>query len=293
MFTQQRLKKSVWSSLAIGASGCTINASVIENVRFLAPFVDDIELIVYEYDGVDNYPTLAELAEMAYLAERFNFGYTVHLPSSLSAHPLNQAWQKRALREWRRAVEVLACLNPRAYIWHWESEQLAWQPAADIEAWLEFTEQTAEKFLSGGLLPPKSLCVENLSYDYALIWPIVRRLGLSVCLDVGHIWNSCGNLFPFMSELWPKVGAIHLHGVNSQLGQDHIGLQPENRKNLRLFVSELLDFLPRRSLAEGPLPLTFEVFSPIDWQICWQEFRCSHPLLRICRHPKLAAFGTF
>ena len=64
----------MWSSLAIGASGCTINASVIENVRFLAPFVDDIELIVYEYDGVDNYPTLAELVEMAYLAERFNFG---------------------------------------------------------------------------------------------------------------------------------------------------------------------------------------------------------------------------
>lgn len=287
------LSQSLWSKLAIGADGCTINASIIENVRFLAPFVDDIELIVYEYEGQDNYPTPAELAQMAQLAKRFNFGYTVHLPSSLTAHPLCKAWQERALREWRRAVQILAPLEVRAYIWHWESEQFAWQPASDMAAWLDFTEQTAEKFLRSDLVLPEQLCVENLSYDYALIWPLVQRLGLSVCLDVGHAWKSCSGLFPFMAEVWPKVRAIHLHGFNSQTGEDHIGLQPENRGNLRLFVDQLLDYLAKRDLSQGHLPLTFEVFSPSDWQICWQELWGSHWLWPICPHPKGAAWANF
>lgn len=285
------LTRSIWSKLAIGASGCTINASIIDNVRFLAPFVDDIELIVYEYEGGDNYPTSAELAEMADLAEHFNFGYTVHLPSSLTAHPLDKAWQARALREWRRAVEALSCLQPRAYIWHWESEQFARQPASDVGSWLNFTKQTAEKFLDSNLVSPELLCVENLSYDYALIWPLVQQLGLSVCLDVGHAWKNYGDLLPFMSEVWPKVGTIHLHGLNSQSGRDHLGLQPENRSNLHKFIGELLDFLPLRSSSKGPLPLTFEVFSSADWLICWQEFNCVHPFIRTCHHPKLVSWA--
>ena len=284
------LTKSIWSKLSIGASGCTINASIIENVRFLAPFVDDIELIVYEYDGGDNYPTSAELAEMADLAKRFNFGYTVHLPSSLTAHLLDKAWQARALREWRRAVEVLSCLQPRAYIWHWESEQFTRQPATDLEAWLDFTKRTAEQFLASNLVSPELLCVENLSYDYALIWPLVQQLGLSVCLDVGHAWKSYGGLLPFMSEVWPKVGAIHLHGLNSKSGHDHLGLQPENRDNLRQFRNALLNFLPLRSPSKGPLPLTFEVFSPADWLICWQELNRLYPSV-LTYHPKAASFA--
>lgn len=283
--------RSIWPKLAIGASGCTINASIIDNVRFLAPFVDDIELIVYEYDGGDNYPTSAELVEMADLAKRFNFGYTVHLPSSLTAHHLDKAWQARALREWRRAVEVLSCLQPRAYIWHWESEQFSWRPATNLEAWLNFTEQTAEKFLDFNLVSPELLCVENLSYDYALIWPLVQQLGLSVCLDVGHAWKSYGGLLPFMSEVWPKVGAIHLHGLSTKSGHDHLGLQPENRDNLRQFIDELLNFLPLRNCSKGPLPLTFEVFSPTDWLICWQELKCIHHLLHTYQHPKAASFA--
>lgn len=284
---------SIWNSLAIGASSCTINAPIIDNVRFLAPFVDDIELIVYEYASTDNYPNAAELAEMASLAERFNFGYTVHLPSSLFAHPLDKTWQKRALREWRRAVETLACLNPRAYIWHWESEQIAWQPAMNVEAWLDFTEQTVEKFLNSCLLPPELLCVENLSYDYGLIWPLVQQLGLSVCLDVGHAWKNYGDLFPFMTELWPKVSAIHLHGVKDNTGTDHVALQPENRPLLHKFIKKLVDFCTKGYKESRRLPLTFEVFSAPDWQACWQEFTGNQQLLDGHSHPKLAKFAGF
>ena len=284
---------SIWSKLAIGASGCTIDAPIIDNVRLLAPFVDNIELIVYEYAGLDNYPNSAELSEMASLAEEFHFGYTVHLPSSLSAHRLDKPWQERALKEWRRAVQTLSRLQPRAYIWHWESEQIAWQPSANVGAWLDFTEQTAEKFLSYNLLPPESLCVENLSYDYALIWPLVQQLGLGVCLDVGHAWKNYGGLLPFMSKLWPKVGAIHLHGLDNKSGCDHMGLQPENRANLHKFAEELVMFCTKNYKQSHRLPLTFEVFSVPDWQVCWREFVCSHKLLDDNSHPKLAKFTSF
>ncbi|MGM9998690.1 MAG: cobamide remodeling phosphodiesterase CbiR [Candidatus Bruticola sp.] len=291
----------IWQRLAIGASGCTWEASIVDNVRRLAPYVDNIEIIVYEYENLSNYPGPADLREMAELALQFDCSYTVHLPASLSVHPLHKSWQRQALDEWSRAVETLSCLSPRAYVWHWESEILAQRPSADLGNWLEVTEQMAQAFLDTGLLQPDQLCVENLEYDYALILPLIRRLGLSVCLDVGHAWKN-GSFTPkFWNEIKPELGAVHLHGVQSRSGLDHIAIQPENRSNLRAFSTALVNFLHHNSKFGQTdeagrlrkLPLTLEVFSPTDWQRCLNEFCLSHSELAVSYHPKLAAFTGF
>ncbi|MGM9991368.1 MAG: cobamide remodeling phosphodiesterase CbiR [Candidatus Bruticola sp.] len=292
---------SIWQRLAVGASGCTWEAPIIDNVRRLAPYVDNIEIIVYEYDGLSNYPSPSELQEMVDLAERFSCSYTVHLPASLNVHPLHKRWQQQVLNEWRRAAEALSCLNPRAYIWHWESEALSKCPAADLQSWLEVTECMAEAFLNMRLLQPDLLCVENLCYDYTLIWPLINRLGLSVCLDLGHAWKNGSISSNFWSKIWPRLGALHLHGVQKYSGIDHIAIQTDNKTDLSLFSSALVNFLNQKSKFGHAdcwgrirkLPLTFEVFSPNEWYQCLREFCGSHHELALSSHPKLANFIGF
>ncbi len=240
----------------IGAVSCTYNTSLVDNVRRLAPYVDDIELILYEFDKDSNYPGPGEIAELKELAANYDLTYTVHLPSELGPHRVDLEWGRAAIDRWRRTIEASLALEPKAYIWHWEGEQWGWQPSADLERWLTCTLEIAESFLKCHLVASELLCVENLSYDYRLIAPHVEELGLSRCFDVGHAWATRRFSSSYLRECVAQARVFHLHGVSS--GKDHIALQPENGADLHEFVKNLI-------LCQGEPIVTLEVFSWKDW----------------------------
>lgn len=251
--------------LRLGASGFTFEAPMCWNVRRLAPLADDIELILYDTGTESSYPDADESAFLRETAARYGCTYTVHLPSALGAHPLDRAWEAKVLEQWSRSVESCESLNPFAYIWHWESEIFGPRPAEDTARWLEVTARTASAFTERFPELRSRLCVENLSYDFRLAEPLISELRLPVCLDIGHAWRGGWADTPFLERLLPQAKIIHMHGVNTASGQDHIALREENRAG-----SESLFAALRRISESSGLErvLTFEVFSWADWRSC-------------------------
>lgn len=258
--------------LRLGGTSCTVDGDITSNVRLLAPFVDDVELIFYEYEGANNFPDRRSLQTLLELKAEYNLTYTVHLPSRLGAGPLDAAWQKRWLRLWESCIINAQSLDPFAYIWHWDAERFGPRPAADMRKWRLKLSETADAFLNKKLTEPAKLCVENLSFDFEPILPLVLERGLSVCLDMGHWWNNR----PPGDTGWQRCLAyarvVHLHGVKPKERRDHIGLQEENLPQLKLFAEHL-----DKQLADGKeRTLTLEVFSLEDLQSSlklWRQLR--------------------
>ena len=97
------------------------------------------------------------------------------------------------------------------------------------------------------------LAVENLeSYDPDAFLPLLDRLPVSLCLDVGHLLKRSQGPLPFLKAHLERTRVVHLHGCRD--GLDHRGLDalPEG------FLARLLDLLVAH---EDDLVLTLELFS--------------------------------
>jgi hypothetical protein len=74
-------------------------AGYVDNVRHLAPYVDEIQLLFFE-SRAQSLPSRELIRQLADLAETESISYNIHLPSDLFAgHP--------EANERRRAVAVL------------------------------------------------------------------------------------------------------------------------------------------------------------------------------------------
>jgi len=67
----------------IGTTSYIYPDHIIPNVKMLAPYLDEIELLLFE-SNLDNLPTSQEINELALLAEQFDLTYNVHLPIDIS-----------------------------------------------------------------------------------------------------------------------------------------------------------------------------------------------------------------
>ncbi|MBQ7529953.1 sugar phosphate isomerase/epimerase [bacterium] len=248
--------------LLLGATSCTFEGTILQNVCAMAPQVDDIELILYNCQGDNNFLSASEVAKLRQLSQEFNVGYTVHLPSSLGKVDMDERWLNKAVDDWRKGVECTLDLQPRAYIWHWEAERFGLSPAEDLEFWHSRVREAAERFLSYNLVSPKLLCVENLSFAYQFIYDDVRELELSVCLDIGH-WRRFYPEDNLWKELLPKVKVIHLHGVDRINDCDHLAFSKDDKCYWQELAKALRELNDDRELV-----LTFEVFNCEHWQIC-------------------------
>jgi hypothetical protein len=55
--------------LRIGTTSYILADDILPNVRYLAPLVDDIELVLFESEGMSNLPSKQVIEELAALAE--------------------------------------------------------------------------------------------------------------------------------------------------------------------------------------------------------------------------------
>ena len=66
----------------------------IPNVKMLGPYMDEIELLLFESQAVDSIPSNAVIAELGHLGREFDLSYNVHLPTDVSLTDLDPAQQK-------------------------------------------------------------------------------------------------------------------------------------------------------------------------------------------------------
>jgi sugar phosphate isomerase/epimerase len=201
----------------VGATSYVLPADMVTNVRRLAGTVDDIELLVFESDAMAELPDDRTLGELGRIAGAESLTYTVHLPLDISfGHP-DAAERERSIEKCVRTVERMSVLNPFAWILHCD-RQSAEVKALHDAVWVENTAQSLSRLLACGI-DPKSVCVETLDGNSALLEPVIRESGVSVCLDIGHLLLYGLDLDNHLATCGDKARVMHWHGVID--GKDH------------------------------------------------------------------------
>jgi sugar phosphate isomerase/epimerase len=242
----------------LGTSSYIIPDHIVPNVRFLAPLVDDIELVLFESAEHSNLPGPTEVAELGRIAADHGISYTVHLPLDIELGHHDEAVRFRSVRQCRRVIDLTAPLDPFAWVLHLSRPVgPAPVPQDDRARWLDALAESAAA-LADAFPAPRLCSVETLSYPFEWVEGIVARHGFSVCLDVGHLLLRGDPL----AEAWRRYGdatrVVHLHGVRGRT--DHTDVSALAPEVLSLLWSAL------RQTERGTRVVTLEVFNRPDFE---------------------------
>ena len=206
----------------VGTTSYILPDEILPNVEYLAPLVDDVELVLFETDEWgSNLPDAGQLARLRELAAAHGITYTVHLPLDLRLAEDGGAGHASLIKA-RRVIDATAPLEPFAYTLHLDARELGDAPPADALArWQENSARALE--VAGSWLPsPALLAVENLErWDPAWFAPVLDRVPVSRTMDVGHLWLAGLDPLDFLPGWCGRAKIVHLHGVG---GRDHESL---------------------------------------------------------------------
>jgi sugar phosphate isomerase/epimerase len=220
----------------------------IPNVKMLGPYMDEIELLLFESTGPDALPSRSVIAELGRLAGEFDLSYNVHLPTDISISDRDPARQREAVETMVRVIELVHPLCPSALILHvpYIEESLK---EHNVKSWQDRVYKNLEKILSA-VENKKIIAIETLDYPLELLEDIIVDLGLAICLDLGHLMVYDYDVLEVFNKYSFKTSVLHLHGVES--GRDHTTLDR---------LSEKLTATVMRVLKRFSGVVSLEVFS--------------------------------
>jgi sugar phosphate isomerase/epimerase len=238
------------TTFRLGSTSYIWPAGILPNVRQLGPLVDDVELVLFEVDGHSNIPDTATVGELNALARIHDLTYTVHLPLDLAlAHPpsLNMA---------EKVIASTRDLSPWAYVLHVDGRAVQDRPApAELSRWHDDA-GCALQAIADMVGDARRLCVENLeNYPPEYLLPLLDRIPVSLCVDVGHLWLTGRNPLVFLDGHLDRTRVVHLHGIGRR---DHQSLCHQESGQ----VASVLDTLSAHCY-DGVL--TLEVFGHADF----------------------------
>jgi len=241
----------------LGTSSYIIPADILPNVRFLAPRVDDVELVLFESDEVSNIPEPAVVRELAQLGRAHDLTYTVHLPLDTELAAQDESERIRSVEKCLRVMQRLSPVQPFAYIVHFHGAPEVDGTAERLEAWRSQARQSMAD-LAAGVDRSDALCVETLKYPFEWVEDIVREFGGSVCPDVGHLLLNGRDVAEYLDRYLDHTRVIHLHGIID--GKDHASLAGLEESLLSVILSRLAES------SDVPRVVTLEVFSQADFE---------------------------
>jgi sugar phosphate isomerase/epimerase len=240
----------------IGATSYIVPADILPNVEYLAPLVDDVELVLFETDEYgSNLPDAGLCARLAELAGAHALTYTVHLPLDLRLGDGGDAGHV-SLRKARRVIEATQGLAPYAYVLHLDGlALLEGTSPAGLAEW-QANAQRALEILNGWVGDPGRVCVENIErWDPEAFAPVVTALGVGRTIDIGHLWLQGVDPLVHLGRWIESTRVIHLHGIGER---DHMSLAhipPAQLDPVVRFVAERFAGV-----------VTLEVFSQADFE---------------------------
>lgn len=234
----------------LGAPSFVFPDDVVPNVRKLADFVDDIEIVLFESDAIAPLPDSRAVAELGKMAADKDLSYTVHLPLDADPGRSDPEERRDSVGKILRAIARMAPLDPRAYVIHFPAPADSGKPGPAAK-WRDALSRSAADFRHAGVDPAR-LCVENLDVPFEPLSGFAAEAGFSVCLDVGHARLYGHALRPLLERRPERIRVVHLHGVeNGRAHRSPGALDPES-------VATLREFLKRPG--EEPRVVTLEVF---------------------------------
>ena len=255
--TKRSKTKGPWR---IGTTSYILPDDIIPNVTYLAPMVDDIELVLFESEDMSNLPSEETVDELLRIATEHGITYTVHFPLDVYPGALDNDLRRKSLESYQRIKSLMGRLSPFAYILHLTPESYGKIPAQDVESWIRQLDRTLGEMIALGW-DPGMLCVETLSYPFDLVFHLVEKYGLGVTLDIGHVWLCDYDAHANAQKLLAHARVIHLHGVKE--GKDHLALGKTSAPLRNAFLKSLQAqcFHDNRERV-----LTLEVFDKMDFE---------------------------
>jgi sugar phosphate isomerase/epimerase len=240
----------------LGTSSYIIPADILPNVHYLAGKVKDIELILFEVDdGPNNLPSPEVIEELAQVAREHDLTYTVHLPLDLKLGDDGSEGDISLVKA-KRVIECTRGLDPWAYVLHLDGRSVRTSnDAALITRWQNHSVRALE-IVSEWAGGAEKLAVENLeTYPLDFIQPVLVRISVSRCVDIGHLWLDNHDPIPYLQAALPRTRVIHIHGIAER---DHRSLAFMPQEKVRAVWDELIH-------AKYAGVLTLEIFSEEDF----------------------------
>jgi sugar phosphate isomerase/epimerase len=234
----------------------------IPNARMLSPYLDEIELLVFESQGANALPSRKVVAELCRLAADFDLSYNIHLPTDVSISDQNPVWQNNAVDTLIRVIELAQPLDPSALILHVPYSEKSLDKAV-VRKWQNRVYQNLKEIVAA-VENTNIIAIENLDYPLEMLEDIIVDLGLSICLDLGHLMVYGYDVLEIFNKYAAKTSVLHLHGVEN--GRDHITLE---RLSDKLF-ERVLQVLSKFS---GVVSLEVFSFENLDSSLKYLESR--------------------
>ncbi len=205
----------------LGTTSYILPAEIIPNIRYLARYFDELELVFFESGGESNLPSPGDIREMARLGSDLDLNYNVHLPVDLFFGDPDRALRRRFCETAFSFYDRTLPLAPTCYILHLDSRRADEIIEPDRSAWVERVRESLETMQSKGI-DLRRMAVENLEYPLQRILPFVEAFDMSFCLDIGHLLRYGHDPAEQTASFLTMCSMVHLHGVDN--GKDHIGL---------------------------------------------------------------------
>lgn len=243
-------------SFRLGTTSYIIPDNILPNARYLAGKVRDIELILFEVDdGPSNLPSHDVIDELLKIAQESDLTYTIHLPLDLKLGE-DGSEQDQSLVKAKRVIDCTRGLTPWAYVLHLDGRSVRTSTDSNlIRRWQDQSVRALE-IAAGWAGGAQKLAVENLeTYPLDFIQPVLDRIPVSRCVDIGHLWLDGHDPIPYLQAALSRTRVIHMHGIAER---DHRSLAFMPQEKVRAVWDELV-----RSHYEGVL--TLEIFSEEDF----------------------------
>ena len=220
----------------LGTTSYIYPAPILPNVMELAPFLDEIELVLFESSGEDNLPGKDQIHRLKELSRDWEVNYNVHLPIDIYLGDQRGEIRAEGVRIVKKFIERTLPLSPSVYTLHYSLRDNKNQDAPDLERWKSRLAQSTEEILQCGV-DPSRISIETLGYPFEWIEKLVKDFGFSICLDIGHLLLQGLDLKGSIEKYLHDTSIIHLHGL--QDGRDHLGIDKLDGEILDLIVSYL------------------------------------------------------
>jgi len=212
---------------------------IVPNVTKLAPFLDEIELVLFESEGQDNYPDEVELRNLMNFSLKGEVSFNVHFPIDIFLGDKDEEVRLRGISIVNKVTERTLCLKPSLYTLHFDVRDKNGREETDMEAWRRRIIRSAEEMKERGI-ELERISIETLSYPLEWIEDILKKFGFSICLDIGHMLLYELDIQSYLKKYLPQTSIIHFHGVEN--GIDHLGIDRLNGKIINSILSKLQSF---------------------------------------------------
>ena len=226
----------------------------VPNVKMLGPYVDEIELLLFESLPPGSLPSEAVIKELCRLARDYDLTYNVHLPTDVSISHSMPEKQRQAVDTLLKVIQLVAPLYPSACTLHIPCHANS-TGGDNLKSWQARVRRNLDQILVSGI-SPQLIAVETLDYPFDRLAGIVEDLKLSVCLDLGHLAAGAFDIKTIFKRYGSKTSIIHLHGFKRD--RDHLAIDQLPAECLQAVLWVLQRF-------EGTVSL--EVFSYDDLNV--------------------------